>query len=142
LCIIYNVRGRYRVQLTDCALQDVPSSVFPVSVTPLRCFCVCVTASIILNASHILDCSFVSHFVPLQYDALIVLSLSPVFSLQQLQPKCRPPNVYSSRGATFLTYVAPTDRLTTDLTFGKIQMAISPQGVIRSTSCLVLLWGF
>jgi len=32
----------------------------------------------------------------------------------------------------------PTDRPTNDLTFGKIQMAISPRGVIRSTSCLVL----
>jgi len=35
-----------------------------------------------------------------------------------------------------------TDRPTNDLTFGKIQTAISPQGVIRSTSCLVLWWGF
>ena len=34
-----------------------------------------------------------------------------------------------------------TDR-PTDLTFGKFQMAISPQGVVRSTSCLVLRWGF
>ena len=37
----------------------------------------------------------------------------------------------------------PTDRRpTNDLTFGKIQMAISQRGVVRSTSCLVLWWGF
>ena len=36
----------------------------------------------------------------------------------------------------------PTDRPTKDLTFGKIQMAISLQGVVRSTSCLVLPWDF
>ena len=34
------------------------------------------------------------------------------------------------------------DRSTTDLSCGKIQMAISSQGVVRSTSCLVLQWGF
>jgi len=40
-------------------------------------------------------------------------------------------------------YILRTDRRpTNDLTFGKIKMAISPQGVIRSTSCLVLRWGF
>jgi len=33
-------------------------------------------------------------------------------------------------------------RPTTDLSFGKIQMAISPRGVVRSISCLVLGWGF
>ena len=33
-------------------------------------------------------------------------------------------------------------RPTNDLTFGKIQMAISRRGVARSTSCLVLWWGF
>jgi len=33
-------------------------------------------------------------------------------------------------------------RPATDLTFGKIQMALSPRGVIRSTSCLALGWGF
>jgi len=63
---------------------------------------------------------------------------------------------YSSR-ATFLTqrrgvyensirrsiYWRPTtDRPTNDLTFGKIQMAISPRGVVQSTSCLVQRWGF
>jgi len=36
-----------------------------------------------------------------------------------------------------------TDRRpTNDLTFGKFQMDISPWGVVRSTSCLVLRWGF
>jgi len=35
-----------------------------------------------------------------------------------------------------------TDRPTNDLTFGKFQMAISPRAVVRSTSCLVLRWGF
>ena len=40
-------------------------------------------------------------------------------------------------------YILTTDRRpTNDLTFGKIQMAISPRGVVRSTSCLVLRWGF
>jgi len=34
------------------------------------------------------------------------------------------------------------DRPTTDLTFGKFQMAVSPRGVVRSTSRLVLRWGF
>jgi len=33
------------------------------------------------------------------------------------------------------------NRPTDDLTFGKIQMVISPQAVVRSTSCLVLPWG-
>jgi len=37
----------------------------------------------------------------------------------------------------------PTDqRPMTDLSFGKFQMAISPQRIIRSTPCLVLAWGF
>ena len=75
--------------------------------------------------------------------------------------------LYSSR-ATFLTleeymrsvcketYILRTDRPATsdqrpatddrrpinDLIFGKIQMAIYPQEVVRSTSCLVLGWGF
>ena len=31
---------------------------------------------------------------------------------------------------------------TDDLTFGKFQTAISPRGVVRSTSRLVLRWGF
>ena len=35
-----------------------------------------------------------------------------------------------------------TDRPTTDLSLRKFQMAISPQRVVRSTSCLVLGWGF
>jgi len=35
----------------------------------------------------------------------------------------------------------PTDRPTTSH-LGKFQMAISSQGVVRSTSCLVLRWGF
>jgi len=34
----------------------------------------------------------------------------------------------------------PTDRPTSHL--GKFQMPISPQGVVRSTSCLVLRWRF
>jgi len=34
------------------------------------------------------------------------------------------------------------DRPTTDLSFGKIQITISPQRIIRSTSCLVLRWFF
>jgi len=36
----------------------------------------------------------------------------------------------------------PTTDRPTNLSFGKIQTAISPQGVVRSTSCLVLWWGF
>jgi len=43
----------------------------------------------------------------------------------------------------------PTDRPTTDdrptshlAHIGKFQMAISPRGIVRSTSCLVLRWGF
>ena len=39
-------------------------------------------------------------------------------------------------------YILRTDRPTSNLTFGKFQMAISPRGVVRSTSCLVLRWGF
>ena len=39
-------------------------------------------------------------------------------------------------------YILMTDRQTDDLTFGKFQAAISPRGVVRSTSCLVLWWGF
>jgi len=40
-------------------------------------------------------------------------------------------------------YILRTDwRPTNDLTFGKFQMAISPRGVVWSTSCLVLRWGF
>jgi len=38
-------------------------------------------------------------------------------------------------------YILKTDRLTTSL-LGKFQMAISPRGVVRSTSYLVLRWGF
>ena len=33
-------------------------------------------------------------------------------------------------------------RPTTDLSFRKFQMAISPQPIVRSTPCLVLGWGF
>jgi len=39
-------------------------------------------------------------------------------------------------------YAYIDDRPTTDLSFRKFQMAISPQRIIRSTSCLVLGWGF
>ena len=39
-------------------------------------------------------------------------------------------------------YILTTDRPTTDLSFQKFQMAISPQPVVRSTPCLVLGWGF
>ena len=35
-------------------------------------------------------------------------------------------------------YILTTDQPTTDLSFRKIQMAISPQRINRSTSCLVL----
>ena len=35
-----------------------------------------------------------------------------------------------------------TDRLLIWPILGKLQMAISPRGVVRSTSCLVLRWGF
>jgi len=35
-----------------------------------------------------------------------------------------------------------TDRPATDLSFRKFQMAISPQLVVRSSSSLVLGWGF
>jgi len=34
-----------------------------------------------------------------------------------------------------------SDRPTTDLSYRKFQMAISPQPVVRYTSCLVLGWG-
>jgi len=36
----------------------------------------------------------------------------------------------------------PTDDSPTDLSFAKIQMPICPQGVVGSTSCLVLVRGF
>jgi len=43
-------------------------------------------------------------------------------------------------------YILRTDRPATDRPttshLGNFQMAISPQGVVRSTSCLVLGWGF
>ena len=39
-------------------------------------------------------------------------------------------------------YWRPPDRPATDPSFRKFQMAISPQRIIRSTSCLVLRWGF
>ena len=38
-------------------------------------------------------------------------------------------------------YISTTDH-PTDLSFRKIQMTISPQRIIRSTSSLVLGWGF
>ena len=49
-----------------------------------------------------------------------------------------------------MTTDRPTDRRpatdhrrpTNDLTFGKFQMAICPRGVVRSTSGLILRWGF
>ena len=34
------------------------------------------------------------------------------------------------------------DRPTTDFSFGKFQMTISPQRIIRFSPCLVLRWGF
>jgi len=39
-------------------------------------------------------------------------------------------------------YWVPTDRWPTTSHLGKSQMAISPQGIIRFTSCFVLWWGF
>jgi len=52
------------------------------------------------------------------------------------------------RSMKICIYWRPTDRPTidrrptTDLSFRKFQMAISPQRIIRSTSCLVLGWVF
>ena len=39
-------------------------------------------------------------------------------------------------------YILTTDRRPTTSHLGKFQMAISPRGVVRSTPCLVLRWGF
>jgi len=70
------------------------------------------------------------------YDTFRILNL--------IQPDRLGKNVRKFQGGgSFLTHTVYTeDRPTTDLSFGKIQITISPERIIQFTPCLVLWWGF
>jgi len=83
-----------------------------------NCLCVCV-------------CTFGCQFL------LLVRYVSNVAE-RSIWDQCK--KKYILRTDRLATSNRPTDQPTSQ--FWKFQMAISPRGVIRSTSCLVLWWGF
>jgi len=88
---------------------------------------------------------FLLAYILLWFNFLLLARYVPNVAKRSIWDQCKKKYILrTDRPAAATSDQRPTtdDRPTNDLTFGKFQMAIFPREVVRSTSCLVLGWGF